>query len=89
MKRKSRQQITKLSEKECYFCKENEYKLLDVHRIYEGKEGGTYHPLNTIVVCCKCHRKIHAGIIKTIKKHLSTSGRYVLHYYENGEEKWK
>jgi len=87
MGRKSRQQITKLYEKKCYFCGENEYKLLDCHRVYEGEDGGTYHPLNTVVTCALCHRKIHAGIIKIDRKYLSTGG-LVLHYFINGKEYW-
>lgn len=90
MAKKSRQQITKLYEKKCYFCGEEEYKVLDVHRIVEGKDGGTYHNLNTIVICCKCHRKVHAGIIKVFRKHLCTSGKWLLHYIdEHGKEQWK
>lgn len=74
----------------CYFCPEDDYNLLDVHRIFEGADGGQYTDHNTITVCCKCHRKITAGYIKTHRKYLSTSGRWVLHYTdENGVEKFE
>ncbi len=85
----SRQQIKKLMEKECYFCGENDYNLLDVHRILEGANGGTYHDRNTICCCAKCHRKIHSGRIKIHGKHLSTSSRWVVHFTEDDVEKWK
>jgi len=89
MKKKSRQQIQKLYDKKCYFCEESEYKLLDCHRIVEGKDGGTYHPRNTLTVCCKCHRKIHTGIIKIHGRYFTSKGKWVVHYTENGEEGWR
>ncbi len=78
----------KKADKQCYFCNESNYSLLDVHRIKEGSKGGKYTYLNSIVCCSNCHRKIHAGEIKTIRKYLSTSGKYVLHYIENGVERF-
>jgi hypothetical protein len=87
-KRKTRQQIAKLFEKKCYFCKEDNYNLLDVHRILEGKDGGTYHPMNTIVTCVKCHRLIHTKEIKIDKKYQSTKG-LMLHYYIGEQEYWE
>jgi len=89
MRKKTRQQIRKLVDKECYFCGETEYKLLDCHRVVEGKDGGTYDHRNTITVCCNCHRKIHSGIIEIKGKYLSTKGTYVVIYFENGIEKCK
>ena len=89
-RKRSVKQIKKMYDKECYFCGEPEYGLLDGHRIHEGKDGGTYHWWNILTVCCKCHRKIHTGIIKILGKHPCTWGKmYVIHYVENGEEKWK
>jgi PP-loop superfamily ATP-utilizing enzyme len=75
--------------KKCYFCPCDVYDLLDVHRIVEGSEGGKYTDFNTITVCSLCHRKIHAGLIKIDRKYQSTSGRWVLHYWIEGEEKWQ
>lgn len=73
----------------CLFCGEDDYDLLDVHRIVEGKDGGKYTEFNTVTTCCICHRKIHSGKIKVFRKYFSTSG-WVLHYIdENGEEKFK
>lgn len=77
--------VKKLFDKECYFCHEKDYSLLDVHRICEGKDGGKYTEFNTITCCCACHRKIHSGQIKTIRKYYSSSGKYVLHYEKDGE----
>lgn len=74
----------------CFFCSEADYELLDVHRIFEGADGGKYTDHNTVVVCALCHRKIHAGKIRLDRKYLSTSGRWVLHYWdENGDEKFE
>lgn len=76
----------KKAEKRCHFCGESDYSLLDVHRIQEGSQGGKYTYLNSLVCCANCHRKIHAGQIKTIRKYLSTSGKYVLHYIKDGQD---
>ena len=73
----------------CYFCSCDNYDLLDVHRIVEGSQGGKYTDFNTITVCSLCHRKIHAGLIKIDRKYSSTTGRWVLHFWIDGEEKWE
>lgn len=71
----------------CYFCSCDQYELLDVHRIVEGKDGGKYVEYNCVTVCVSCHRKIHNGLIKIFRKYYSTIGKYVLHYIdENGVE---
>ena len=88
-KKYSRQQKKKLYHKECFFCGENDYNLLDVHRILEGCEGGTYDPVNTVVGCASCHRKIHSKRIIIHGKHFCTSGNYVINYTEDGKENWK
>lgn len=87
-KKYSHQQLKKLLYKKCFFCEESDYNLLDVHRILEGCKGGKYVHWNTICCCSKCHRKIHSLRIKIIGKHPSTSGRWVINYIEDGEEKW-
>ena len=87
--RRSKKQIKKLFDKRCYLCGEEDYSLLDVHRILEGKDGGEYHEMNTITVCCKCHRKIHAGRIRVFRKYTTTLGKVVLHYVdEDGVERF-
>ena len=79
---------TKLGAKKCYFCEEDNYCSLDVHRIKEGQHGGRYTQDNTIVCCVNCHRKIHDGKIQIFRKYLSTKGQ-VLHYFnESGEERF-
>lgn len=83
-------QLKKRRDGKCYFCPETNYDLLDVHRILEGSEGGKYTANNSLTVCCRCHRLIHSGAIKLDRKYLSTSGKYVLHYWdENGVEKFE
>lgn len=88
-KKPSRQQCRKLFDGECFFCGEKDYDLLDCHRIYEGADGGTYHWLNSLTACSNCHRKCHSGRIQVHGRYLCTNGRYVVHYHEDGEEKWK
>jgi len=52
--------------------------------------GGTYHDRNTVTVCANCHRKIHSGRIKIFGKYMTTGKKlWVLHFFEDGEEKWK
>lgn len=78
----------KKHDKKCHFCGCDQYELLDVHRIIEGSDGGKYTEFNTVTTCALCHRKIHAGMIKIDRKYLSTTGRWLLHYWLDGEEKW-
>lgn len=78
----------KLHEGKCRFCEVSDYSLLDVHRIVEGADGGRYTEGNCVVVCSNCHRRVHAGEIKIDRFFYSTSGRWRLRFWENGEEKW-
>jgi hypothetical protein len=85
----TKKQIRKRVDKKCYFCPEDNYDLLDCHRIIPGQVGGKYTDFNMMTTCCKCHRKIHAGIIKILGKYFTSGARYVVNYIEDGEEKWK
>ena len=87
-KRLSFQQKVKRVHKQCQICGEDNYALLDAHRIVPGSEGGKYRNMNTLCTCCKCHRRMHAGEIVVEGKYKSTGGE-VLHYFENGQEIWK
>ena len=70
----------------CAFCEESDYAVLDVHRIIEGRIGGEYHSINSVVTCANCHRKIHDGQIIIVKKHISFGDNpYVLEYYLKDE----
>lgn len=73
----------------CHFCGEDEYELLDTHRIVPGSDGGTYHELNILPLCALCHRKTHSDIIKIDRKYFKSDGTWVVHYWENGVEFWK
>ena len=84
----TKKQEFKRTDRECYFCHETDYDLLDAHRIIPGNEGGKYTRYNTVICCSLCHRKIHAGRIKIIGKHFTTGGNFIFHYTEDGEEKW-
>ena len=88
-KRYTRQQIAKLMYKKCYFCDENDYDLLDAHRILPGEDGGKYHDRNILVLCANCHRKTHSGKLKIKGRYFSTAGRWMVLYEEDGQEKWK
>ena len=45
----------------CQNCKKHEDEVgeLEAHRIKRGYRGGTYAPNNTLMICDKCHKKIH------------------------------
>lgn len=73
----------------CYFCPINEYALLDVHRIVPGEQNGEYTHFNSLCVCSNCHRRIHDGQIVIDRKYQTSHGSTILHYWENGEEKWE
>ena len=67
----------------CHICGEDDYDLLDTHRI---KWGGKYCESNCVCLCTACHRKVHTRKIKIDRWYESTEGR-VLHFFdENGEE---
>jgi hypothetical protein len=72
--------------KRCPFCGEDDYALLDLHRIRFGQE---YSESNTLVCCSNCHRKIHNNIIRILAKRYCTSGSYLIHFIENDQEKFE
>jgi hypothetical protein len=72
----------------CKFCSCDQYEVLDIHRIIEGKDGGIYSDWNTVVCCASCHRKIHAGLIKIDRHYPTISGKMILHYWLDGVEHW-
>lgn len=74
--------LFKMRWKCCAICQEDNYVLLDTHRIVEGRE---YSEGNCIALCCRCHRKHHMGQINIKEKRYTTNG-YVLIYEENGED---
>lgn len=77
----------KYFDKKCYFCDENNYDLLDVHRITPGEDGGIYTEFNSLTVCANHHRLIHSGEIKIDRKYDSSKG-VVLHYWIGNKEYW-
>ena len=84
-KRYSRQYIKKKTDGKCFICSEDNYKVLDAHRIIEG---GTYHKSNVLTLCVKCHRLTHNGDIKFDRKYNSTSGHPVVHFWYKEQEYW-
>lgn len=75
--------IRKLAEGKCRICGEDNYALLDVHRI---KHGQKYSWANTLIICTKCHRLHHAGDIEILGWLNSTAGRVVHWVDKNGDE---
>jgi hypothetical protein len=78
----------KFSNNYCCLCGENDANVLDVHRIHEGSRGGEYYTENCCVTCANCHRKVHAGSIKIIRKHPTLSHRYYIEVLENDQIKF-
>jgi len=82
------QQKFKRLAKKCHFCGEDDYNLLDAHRIVPGPEGGKYTESNVAVTCASCHRKCHSGRIQILGRYFCSNGQHVFHYLEDGEEKF-
>ena len=76
-------------EGKCHFCGVDDYVQLNCHRIFPGEEGGRYTDRNVVVVCSNCHDRIHDDQIVIERWYSTTGGVKILHYWENGEEKWK
>lgn len=76
----------------CYVCRNDDYSVLDVHRIIPGEQGGKYEEHNCVTLCANCHRKAHNGQIIIDRKYYTSSGKWVMHYWEvtdgNKEEFW-
>jgi hypothetical protein len=68
----------------CRLCPEPVYAVLDVHRI---EAGGKYSEANSVCLCAKCHRLVHAGQIVIDRYYQSTAG-YLLRVIENGQERF-
>lgn len=73
----------------CHICGEPEYKLLDIHRIIHGCEGGKYDNSNCVCICTSCHRKHHSGLITIKQWYSSTKGRVLYYIDEDGKENFK
>lgn len=78
--------LFKKKHRHCAICDEDEYCLLDVHRIAEGKE---YSEANCAVLCVSCHRKAHHGNISIKEKRLSTAGYVIIWMDEDNQEQIK
>ena len=72
----------------CCLCGIDDYAVLDCHRIVPGEDDGIYSEHNCIVTCANCHRRIHDGQIVIDRKYYSSSGKCILHLWEDGVEKW-
>jgi predicted restriction endonuclease len=73
----------------CFFCENNDYKLLDAHRITPGCEGGKYSVSNVVVLCKNCHRLNHTGDICIDRKYPTTipGAQFVVHFWKKEDEK--
>lgn len=86
-KKYSTQQTYKHYMKKCFFCGEDNYAVLDAHRI---DEGGVYNFANILTCCANCHRKTHSGLIRIDRKYPHFGVGYIVHYWdEEGKEHWK
>jgi len=75
--------ILKLSSGGCRMCGETEYSVLDVHRIVPGS---AYTCFGSVVLCCRCHRLVHAGLIEIKGRFSSTDGDKIHWIDENKQE---
>jgi 5-methylcytosine-specific restriction endonuclease McrA len=80
--------VFKMAAGACRICGEDNYALLDVHRIKEGAKGGRYTRENSVTLCCSCHRRVHAGTIKIDRYYLCTDGSMKLLVTIDGKEEF-
>jgi 5-methylcytosine-specific restriction endonuclease McrA len=80
--------VFKKTARACRVCGESNYELLDTHRITPGSEGGKYTESNSVVLCCKCHRSAHAGLIVIDRYYLCSDGTHKLRILQEGVEKF-
>jgi hypothetical protein len=69
----------------CRICGEDNYSLLDVHRIVPGSRY-SYHGVT--IICCACHRREQSGEIQILGWVHSTAGRLLHIIDENGAEQF-
>jgi predicted restriction endonuclease len=74
----------KLRAGKCYFCDEDNYDLLELHRIIPGGngKGGKYTEINTVTLCSNHHKLVEKGYIKINRKYLTSNGKWVLNYID-------
>lgn len=70
----------------CRICKNEQYEVLDVHRIIPGEQGGEYVKGNVVSICSNCHRLVHNEVI-TINGWLKSTSGDLLEIIINGEER--
>jgi len=73
----------KRAAKTCIICGEDNYEVLDVHRLIHGSKY-TYN--GTVVICSKCHRLHHAHVIHIDKWFNSSKGRLLRWVDKEGKE---
>lgn len=78
--------VFKLSAGKCRICGEDEYDVLDVHRILPGKFSGKYKKGNVVALCAVCHRKAHSGSIEIDRYYFCSDGSQKLRIIIDGEE---
>jgi len=81
-------QAFKRRSRECRICGEDDYEVLECHRIEEGCNGGKYENTNCVCLCSSCHTRVTKGIIITLRWVHSTKGNLLFIIDENGEEKF-
>ncbi len=68
-----------------YTDKNEQFEVLDIHRIIPGEQGGEYVKGNVVSICSNCHRLIHNGII-TVKGWLKSTSGDLLHIIKEQKE---
>jgi 5-methylcytosine-specific restriction endonuclease McrA len=80
------QECRKKYDGRCFVCGEDDYIVLDAHRVVPGEIGGAYHWNNLLTLCACCHRKVTAGTIRVHARYLGTRGPVVHWTDESGSE---
>ena len=81
-------QFFKRTMKNCRLCGEEDYAVLDVHRIVPGEDGGRYVENNVVCLCANCHRRIHDAKEIVIDRYYPSTAGYLLRIVENGVERF-
>ena len=80
----------KKREGHCQLCDLDDERMLEVHRILPGCEGGKYTEENSVCLCRLCHRREHLGDTKIDRWCYTSNGNRVLKFLDsNGHTVFK
>jgi hypothetical protein len=72
--------------KKCEICGEEDFDLLNCHRIKEQKE---YSNNNCACLCVTCHTLVHRDRIQVFQRKNSSAGKLFHYIDESGKEHFK